>query len=339
MNLSKSAFRRYKVIDSLLRNPMRKYPTMEEIIEACIVKLDFEPSPETIQKDIANMRSPAPDGFDAPIHYNRLHKGYEYLDPNYSLAGVSLRQDELDAIHEAVELIRSIGSSRISENFTHAVEKMLSATLEIEQNKEDRLPVLQMMTPPPSRGFEYFDLMFKACKERIPLSFIHYSYKKRRYKHVILHPFLIKEFENRWYIIGYSENHKDIRTFGLDRITDPLLLDKTYISTERQTKKSFLNEVYGVFPIPEAVKETVEIRVSSLGTHYYQAYPLHESQHIRKHNHGDSIITFELIPSVELARHFLSQGYHVTILKPEWFKKITQNLSNEKYQQRISRNR
>ncbi|MEY4604355.1 MAG: hypothetical protein RIT43_1647 [Bacteroidota bacterium] len=169
MNLSKSAFRRYKVIDSLLRNPMRKYPGMEEIIQACIERLDFEPSPETIQKDIANMRLPYPDGFDAPIHYNRQRRGYEYLDPNYSLAGVSLRQEELVAIQEAVELIQSIGSSRISENFTHAVEKMLSATLEVEQNKEDRLPVLQMMSPPPSRGFEHFDLFYKACKEKIPV--------------------------------------------------------------------------------------------------------------------------------------------------------------------------
>ena len=82
MNQSKSAFRRYKVIDGLLRNKMRKYPSMNDIIDACWEKLDYQPSKETIQKDIANMKSLYPDGFDAPIHFNRTHLGYEYTDAN-----------------------------------------------------------------------------------------------------------------------------------------------------------------------------------------------------------------------------------------------------------------
>lgn len=329
MNLSRSAFRRYKVIDSLLRNPMRKYPGMEEIIQACVEKLDFQPSPETIQKDLANMRLPYPDGFDAPIRYNRLQKGYEYLDPDYSLLGVSLRREELEAIQEAVQLIQSIGGSRISVHFTHAIEKLLSATMEIEQKKEDQVPILQMMTPPPSRGFENFDLFFKACKDNVPVSFIHFSYKKRHYKHLILHPFLIKEFENRWYIIGFSEYHHEVRTFGLDRITNPLLIGKKYIPTDKEKRKEYQHDVYGVFPIPGAKREKVKINVSQLGTHYFQAYPLHVSQRIQKENFGTSIITYDVIPSVELARYFLSQGHHLEVKKPKWFKKFTAELKEK----------
>jgi predicted DNA-binding transcriptional regulator YafY len=327
MNLSKSAVRRYKVIDQLLRNPYRKYPLLEDIVNECNTKLDADFKLETISKDLKNMRLPYPDGFDAPISYNHLRRGYEYLDPNYSLAGVSLRQEELDAVQEAVELIQCIGSSRISQNFTHAVEKLLSATIEVEQNKEDRLPILQMMSPPPSRGFEHFDLFYKACKERIPISFIHFSYKKRQYKHILLHPFLIKEFENRWYVIGFSETHNDIRTFGLDRITNPLLMNTKFIPTDREKRKAYQQDVYGVFPIPEAKKETIKIHVSQLGTHYFQAYPLHESQRIQKENYGTSIITYEVIPSVELARYFLSQGHHVEVIKPKWFKTFIQELN------------
>ena len=85
VNLSKSAFRRYKVIDSVLRNSMNRYPKMVDFMEACHSKLDFYPSEETIQKDIANMRLPYPDGFDAPIRYNRAERGYEYTDSEYSL--------------------------------------------------------------------------------------------------------------------------------------------------------------------------------------------------------------------------------------------------------------
>jgi predicted DNA-binding transcriptional regulator YafY len=327
MNLSKSAFRRYKVIDGLLRNSMRKYPTMVEIIDACRDKLCFEPSVETIQKDIANMRLPYPDGFDAPIRFCRRNLGYVYDDPNYSLSGVSLRQEELDAIEEAVELIRSVGGSRISHKFSNAVEKLLSATIENKPLDDKRRPVLQTMNPPVSRGFEHFDLFYKAAKERVPVSLIHYSYKKRKYGHTILHPFLIKEFDNRWYVIGYSESHEDIRTFGLDRISAPFLLKRKFHLVDLQEQNTYLNDVYGVFPIPEAKKEQVKIRVSQLSTHYFQAYPLHESQSIKKESDGTSFITFDLVPSVELARYLLSQGRHVSILKPEWFKQFTQDLT------------
>ena len=326
MNLSKSAFRRYKVIDGLLRNPMRKYPNMNEIIDACLDKLDFLPSKETIQKDLANMRLPYPDGFDAPIRYCHINRGYEYTDPNYSLAGVSLRQEELDTIRESVDLIRSIGGSRISHQFTNAVEKLLSATIE-KSNSDENRPIIQTMIPPISRGFEHFDCFYKACKEKTPVSFIHFSYKKRTFTNIIIHPFLIKEFENRWYIIGYSENHTEIRTFGMDRISEPILLKKKFYKVDSKEMDEHLNEIYGVFPIPNTKKETIKIHVSQLGTHYLQAYPIHESQNIIKNSEGTSTITFQLIPSIELARYFLSQGRHVRIISPKWFNSFTQDLS------------
>lgn len=324
--MSHSALRRYRVIDNLLRNKVRKYPTMDEIIEECREKLDIDTTKETIQKDIANMKMPYPDGFDAPINFNRRHMGYEYTDADFSISGVSLRYEELEAIQEAIELVRSIGGSRISDKFNHAMEKVLSATLEIGNEKEDKLPVIQTMIPPISRGFEHFDLLYRACREKIPVSLVHYSYKKRHFKHIILHPFLIKEFDNHWYVIGYSETHQAVRTFGFDRISQPQLLKLKYIKTEAKETKAYLNDVYGVFPIPEAIKEEVVINVSQLETHYFSAYPIHESQTIKKDPHGYSEISFQLIPSIELARFFLSKGRDVKILKPQWLIDFTTKL-------------
>ena len=144
MSLGKSALRRYKVIDLLLRNSFRRYPTMLDIIEACHDKLDYRPSEETIQKDIANMKLSPPDGFAAPIRYNRTNRGYEYTDPNYTLAGVSLLQEELDAIFEAVDIIRSIGGSRIGDKFNYAVEKILFTTLERSDNEDENLSLIHI---------------------------------------------------------------------------------------------------------------------------------------------------------------------------------------------------
>ncbi|MFZ4786286.1 MAG: helix-turn-helix transcriptional regulator [Flavobacteriales bacterium] len=327
LNLSKSAMRRYMVIDTLLRNPLRRFPTMEEIIEACLSKLDYAPSIETIQKDIKNMKMEYPNGFGAPIRFCRLNKGYEYTDPNYTLTTLSLQEHEITTIENAIELINAIGGSRIGTKFNHAMQKVLSATLE-KRDTADRLPILQTMNLPESKGLEHFDLFYSACKESVPLSFIHFSYQKRVFKHICLHPFLIKEFENRWYIIGYSETHGGIRTFGMDRIAEPEMIKKEFIPSDTQTVLDYLHDIYGVYPIPTQTKSTVVIHASELATHYLKAYPLHHSQKLTKCNNGDSVITFELIPSIELAQYILSQGKHLSILSPEWFVHFTQKMKS-----------
>ena len=81
-------------------------------------------------------------------------------------------------------------------------------------------------------------------------------------------------------------------------------------------------------PLNEAVKkkQRIKLRVSALATNYFQAYPLHESQHIKKQPDGYSYIRFELIPTIELTRLFLSHGRHVEIMEPKWLITFTENL-------------
>lgn len=325
MPANKSALRRYMIIDQVLRNTMRPYPTMDDILNACADK-DIYVTDESIQKDIRFMKDPSPDGFDAPIRYNRTYKGYEYTDPDYSIRKFALPEEDVMAVLESVDLVRSLGGARFSHKFISAMEKVLSASLEeFGQVKQD-VPVLQTMSTPESRGFEYFDLLYKACQKKIPVSFVHYNYQKRTFKAILLHPFLITEFENKWYVHGYSEQHEEVRVFGLDRLYHPMLLKLSYKPTDRSVIQSRLHDMYGVFAIRGYQKCKIRIVASAFITSYFSAYPIHASQKIRKTNGGSGIITFDLIPTLELARLFLSHGKHLMVLGPKWFKDIYEGL-------------
>jgi len=326
MPINKSAFRRYKVIDMLLQNKMKRYPTMQEIIEACYEKLGVDTSAETIQKDIAQMRMSPPDGFDAPIRYNRSKGGYEYTNPEFSLLGVQLSDLDIETIKESAELLQLVGGSRVSEKFNNAIEKIFTTVLEEFPNHKHREKHVQTMVPPPSRGFEHFDLFYAACIHKQPVSFIHYSYKKRTFSSIIIHPSLIKEFENKWYVVGYSEKHQEVRTFGMDRIFSPFALRKKFVTLDDSTQKSMQQDYYGVFPIPNQPKQQITIEASALATNYFLAYPIHSSQEVEKQPHGSAIIYFELIPTLELTRLFLSHGYHVKVQSPSWYVAFTQKL-------------
>ena len=124
MPTNKNAFQRYVVIDSMLRNKMRPYPTMQELIDACWERLHIETTLNTLEKDIKQMKMSVPDGFEAPISYSRYHRGYYYTDPDFKLGNLDLSADDIASIRESLALVQSIGAGRIDEKFSHAMQKV-----------------------------------------------------------------------------------------------------------------------------------------------------------------------------------------------------------------------
>lgn len=317
MAIARSAYRRYKVIDSLLRNTMRTYPTIIDIKEACRQKLDISPSLDTIEKDIRNMKLPEPDGFDAPIKYCRINMGYHYTDSNFSINGVRLTENDINSIKEALELLQNIGSSRVSDSFSYALDKILISCKEEFPEGDSKRKIIETESISGSRGSEYFDTFFKACKNKIPVSFTHYSYQKRRFKAVIIHPVLLKEFDNFWYLLGYSESHKALRTFGFDRIYEPMLLNRKFNSTPQDIVSSYYKDIYGVYPIKNQPQQEIIFFASSMVSNYFEAYPIHESQVCKKRDSGN-LYSLQLIPSMELMKMFRSYGSEVKVIEPKW---------------------
>jgi len=288
---------------------------MNDLLATIEEKLDVNTTAETVQKDIAVMKKMPPDGFDAPIKFNRAKLGYEYTDPDFSIYGVSLNSYDVDSISEAIDVISSIGGSRVSDKFTHAIEKVLSNVQELTSTEEKRR-IIQTDHISEGRGFEHFDLLYSACRDRVPISFVHYSYRRREFKALIIHPVLLKEFNNHWYVIGFSEAHQALRTFGLDRVKAPEPIYKVFQDTSSDVIDAYLNNVYGVYPLPNCTKEKITLHANAMLTNYFRAQKIHESQHVEMQSRGDSIITFELIPSMELVSLILSYGKQIRVLEP-----------------------
>jgi predicted DNA-binding transcriptional regulator YafY len=325
MAISRSAYRRYKVIDALLRNTMRPYPTIIDFQEACQQKLDVFPSLDTLEKDIRNMKLPEPDGFDAPIRYCRLHKGYLYTNSNFSINSVSLTDTDINSIKEAMELLRNIGGERVGDRFSYAIDKVLTSFKETFPEGNTKRKIIQTDYVPAARGFENFDILFSACKNKYPVSFVHYSYENRKFISVLLHPVMLKEFENRWYVVGHSENHDAFQTFGFDRIYEPLLLKRKYLSSHQSEIDMYCNNLYGVYPIKEQPLQEICFRTSPIATNYFEAYPIHKSQTASKLNSGGCDFYLNVVPTLELVRLFRSYGKELKVIYPLWLKGLVIN--------------
>jgi predicted DNA-binding transcriptional regulator YafY len=211
----------------------------------------------------------------------------------------------------------------------------LYASLNIEKTSKDN-KLKNAILPQESgylRGMEHFELFANAIKKEIPVSFIHYSYKKKRFKTLIVHPYLLKESIDRWYVVGYSEDpehaHDEFRFFGLDRIYDPVLIERKFkpCNDANELRGIFKNKI-GISTINNihTSPEEITLFVSREMANYVKSLPIHPSQvHEELYSTGDIKIKLQLIPTIELITLILSYGEHMQVIKPEWLKKEIKN--------------
>jgi hypothetical protein len=103
----KNALIRYRIIDRMLRNKYKPFPSKEALRSACEDALFGSESgahicASTIEKDLFTMKME----HDAPIRYSKKNGGYFYEDPDFSINDVPLSEDELSSIRFAVSTLQ-----------------------------------------------------------------------------------------------------------------------------------------------------------------------------------------------------------------------------------------
>lgn len=324
MSLSKIPYLRYNIIDACLTNKMHPFPSLEFLRMECERKLDIIISESSILKDINTMKTDDRLGFEAPIKYSKRHDGYYYKDPEFTIKKIALKETEIEALKLAIDVLSNFSGTRVSENFNLAIEKVLASVH--EHFPENKRKIIQTDTAPIHKGFENFEFLLNAVNYKIPINFVHYSYKKRTFNSIIVHPYLLKEFQNNWYLLGYSENHQEQRIFGLDRIYEPLLLKRTFIVPDSEVINQYFENTYGVYPIENQEIQTIKLIVNPLLSDYLNAHPIHKSQkRIKQTSYGHAVFTLELIPSRELINLFLSYSSQLVVQQPTWIQKEINN--------------
>jgi len=340
MSLNKEAYIRYKTIDECLNDRFSRYPTIYDLIDACEKKLGKSFSISSIQKDIKAMKEDEALGFNAPIKYSRQYNGYFYSDPDYSINSIPLNSAEIEALEAVSDILTAFTGSRISEYYNQAVQKIAASIKEKSLQKGKKQKFIQTDAQLNHKGFENFELLLHAVIKKIPVCFIHYSYKNRRFNSVIAHPVLLKEFQNNWYLVAWSEQHKQLRAFGLDRIRDPWYLRTEFHDTRPDIVNSYFSGIYGVYPLPGFKLQKVFFYATPLIADYMKANPIHESQkEYRVEENGGVIFELELIPSQELINFFKQFSPDIYVIKPEKVVMVVEySLSTAFFQYRINHN-
>ncbi len=177
------------------------------------------------------------------------------------------------------------------------------------------------------QGQEFFAPLLKAIKSHRLIQFYYKGFEKKAKLHQEFQAYLLKEYLNRWYIVGLFTNSPKTFIFALDRIQGLEVSEQTFVVDKNFKPKQFFAERIGI----TLGGETEEIVLSFLPSEkmYIKTLPLHPSQKELIDNENEYRISIKVVINYELIVEILKHGRNVKVLAPSNLaERIQQNLSD-----------
>ena len=316
MPSNKLAALRYRVIDRQLVE--RKYPSLNDLANACEETLEVGTiAPRTISKDIEDMRHDKRLGFNAPIAYDRDQRGYKYEDPKYSITRFPLKKEELKSMSFVANLLDQFKDIEIFETYLGAVEKVITTirvgSLKLEYPKFN---FIGFEKAPKVGGSEFLGPLIEAIVNKRVIAILYKRFERDYPIRHFIHPYYLKEYRNRWYLIGWHDKWEELRTFALDRLISlEERKDKRYIEGYFDPAEYFKNSVGVIARMGDPV--TVRLRFTKIQGDYILSQPIHETQEVEKTTKNFTTIRLKVCISYELTSAIVAWGGEVKVLEPK----------------------
>ncbi len=311
---------RYQTLDKCFRNPGRMY-FFEDLLEECNKALqDFDPNSEGIQRrqlfdDLKFMESD--QGWSIPLGRFRYGKKvyYRYEDLNFSINNQNLINfTELEQIKSSLEILQHVDGKPQIEWINDILFKLDN---NLNSNNLYSKKVISYDSNKDLVGSEHFTPLFNAIINKRVLKIVYKDFKSKNIHEFIFHPYHLKEYNKRWFVIGLLESKKIPNwVLALDRIKDLEETDHSYTPNSTDWEDYFYDIIgvtkpYGLEPVEVKLKFSMDLAP------YIMTKPLHptQKQKILPKNSGLEI-KIHVIPNYELESIILSYCDSVEVLEP-----------------------
>jgi len=292
------------------------YWTKEELLSK-MAEIDIHVHDRTLEGDIADMRRSTKLGYRAPIAWCRVHKGYHYTERDYSIDKLPLHKEDVRRLEWAATTLSQYQGIPFLKEFSTTIDKIIRVVNRVKRgNYETILDFIEFEKTPPADGLHHMDLMTDAIQNRQPIALSYHSFDQDEPKNATLHPYFIKEYRNRWYVIGYHQEDDKIKTYAFDRILQADAASTAFIKNTFIDKSEYLRDCIGV-GLGSGKKEHIVLQFVPLSGKYVTTQPLHRSQKILQNDNEAVIISLDVIVNYELVSTVLSYGEYVRVLEPD----------------------
>ena len=343
MPTNKNAMTRYKILDELLSNQYHDYSLndLTEEVNRRLEECGQSVSRRMIEKDIHYLEYEGP--FQVLIkRYSKPAYDYDkkktvtkqclrYENPKFSIFSKTLTDDEEYLIGEALSLLGQFdGLPNLD-----ALEGLRCGW---GVNRNDRHIIA--FTKNPLEGTRVFGELFTAISQKQVIE-IHYRlFGHEEERQVNLHPYLLREYNRRWYVLGATEEDDAMLTFALERILNIVPLPSHKYQDYEGDINEWYEDIVGVTNLKDSPVYEIYFWVSDISKDYVKTKPIHESQ--RTLNETKTAEMREKYPSLkggqffridckynyELIRELTSFGKELIVLEPEYiYNKVKERIN------------
>ena len=315
----KNAAIREIVIDRCLRHPGGR--TVQQIMKECNDALDLHgfrlvTSPNTIRTDFVDIANRWHQVIESRRSGRHLY--YSYRDPHFSIFKNPLSEEEIMKVYGALEVMERFkgqaGFSWIEEVSAH-----LRVSLNMGKNPET---IISYDDNAQLRGMQHFAQLHEYIRSRQPIVVEYHPYNNPEPMEETIHPYFLKQYNSRWFVLGYNTKYDAITTFALDRIITIQKAAAKFIPNTKYNFQEYFKDIIGVsFATEKQEAEEILIEVDGQQYPYVSSKPMHPSQLLVRYTEsGNAVIMLKVIPNFELKQLILSYGKRMTVLSPEHLK-------------------
>lgn len=320
MATNKNALIRYKVLDNCFRNTGRRY-FIDDLISECdkvLSEIDLSSngiSRRQIFEDISFMESK--EGWS--IELLKLRDGkkvfYRYSDSAFSINNMPLSEVEINQLKSAVDILSQFKGMPQFEWINELVPKLKQGLAPNDISNT----IIEFDNNQYLKGIEFLGQLHNAIFYKKVLSISYKPFEEDSPFVIVLHPYFLKQYNNRWFLFGYnSENKKPDWNMALDRILSIKEINEKYKNNSEVDWHEYFEDIIGVTKPINAVIENVLLHFNSKTGNYMETKPIHGSQKSKWIKEKTILeVNLEVIINYELERFILSYADSVSVIKPK----------------------
>lgn len=323
MPTNKNALTRYKYLDEMLSDRHHFYD-IHDLTEKCNEKLVNAGFPEVsqrcIEKDINYLEY---DPFYAEIERYRAngHRYIRYKDPSFTIFRKELSEEESNLI---LEILNTIGQFDGLANFEWLDR------LKIGLGLKKRPRIISFSNNPYLQNSNLLGILFDNISNQVVVRLEYHTFMDKEVRKITFHPYLLKQYNDRWYLIGAADDDAKILNFALDRIDAVIALPEIKYKPCNEDLTERFEDIIGVTLYENKNIEHILFWVSDRSKGYMETKPIHGSQcqykgekekELRRQypsfNDG-AFFSIDCIPNYELIRELCSFGKELIVLSPSY---------------------
>ena len=285
MALHNKVFRHYLIIRKV-REP--GFPGFRDI-KAMLEDHGFSLSSRTLQRDIENIRV----DLGIEIRYNAYHNGYDIDEENSVDMG---------------SLMKFLELAVLTSNFNEMYRDPDQARRYISFDSEESV-----------RGVEFISRILFALKNRREVMVTYQRFIDEKPFQVDVKPALLKEYQNRWYLIGIFSAKGEVRNYALDRMKGLEVRDARFNIEETAGIRERYDHVVGISG-SNMDSMLIKLTFSPEQTPYMETLPWHITQEVESRTEKGTVFSLFVAHNIELVKKVLAEGGHILHIEPEAFR-------------------